>query len=316
MTGRLVRIFTTFLFLLGPWAALPLEAQSGINRVSALGRLEPEHGVARIGAPSLPQAISWSVLASLEVEEGEDVKKGQLLGVLDAASVLETAVAESEAELELAKHRAEAAKSRAEAACVEANVAMREADRRGQLFDGGVIGEEERDSAQGDAESLAATCASARTEATVAVSSVALAEAQLARHRAELRRARIYAPFSGRVLDVHARPGELVTPEGILELGNVDRMYAIAEVFETEIGRVEVGQRAQVTSNALPRALGGQVVKIRHKVMKQDELGTDPAARKDARIVEVEILLDDSEPAANLTNLQVDVVIETGGRSG
>jgi len=36
---------------------------------------------------------------------------------------------------------------------------------------------------------------------------------------------------------------------------------------------------------------------------------TDPAARKNARIVEVTIALDDSGPAAGLTNLQVDVLI-------
>jgi len=45
-------------------------------------------------------------------------------------------------------------------------------------------------------------------------------------------------------------------------------------------------------------------------VEKQDEIGTDPAARKDARIIEVKILLDDSALAAGLTNLQVDVIIQ------
>lgn len=42
----------------------------------------------------------------------------------------------------------------------------------------------------------------------------------------------------------------------------------------------------------------------------QDALGTDPAARKDARVVEVEIRLDDSAAAAPFTNLQVEVEIE------
>ena len=51
------------------------------------------------------------------------------------------------------------------------------------------------------------------------------------------------------------------------------------------------------------------VERIRPKVQKMDEIGTDPAARKDARIVEVEIRLDDSSAAADLTNLQVDVEI-------
>ncbi|TFG94018.1 MAG: HlyD family efflux transporter periplasmic adaptor subunit [Myxococcales bacterium] len=138
----------------------------------------------------------------------------------------------------------------------------------------------------------------------------AVGRAQLARARAELERARITAPAAGLVLDVHARPGERIGPEGILELGRVDKMYAIAEVYETDVGRVRPGQRARVTSPALPTPLSGRVEWIRPKVEKQDEVGTDPAARKDARVVEVKVLLEDSAAAAPFTNLQVEVEIE------
>jgi HlyD family secretion protein len=139
---------------------------------------------------------------------------------------------------------------------------------------------------------------------------VAVARAKLARARAELERARINAPVAGLVLDVHARPGERIGPEGLLEIARVDRMYAIAEVYETDVGRVRPGQRARVTSAALPGPLTGTVEWIRPKVEKQDEIGTDPAARKDARVVEVKVLLDDGAAAAPFTNLQVDVEIE------
>jgi HlyD family secretion protein len=83
-------------------------------------------------------------------------------------------------------------------------------------------------------------------------------------------------------------------------------------VYETDIGRVRVGQEATVHSPALPRVLRGSVERIRPKVGKLDALGTDPAARTDARVVEVEIRLAeaDSEAAAALTNLQVTVEIE------
>jgi HlyD family secretion protein len=111
------------------------------------------------------------------------------------------------------------------------------------------------------------------------------------------------------VLDVTIHPGELIGERGILEMGRVDRMYAIAEVYETDIRHVRVGQRATISSPALDSELTGTVRAIRQKVEKQDEIGTDPAARKDARIIEVPILLDDAAPAAGLTNLQVDVVI-------
>ncbi len=139
---------------------------------------------------------------------------------------------------------------------------------------------------------------------------VAVDRAQLVRARAELDRARVTAPAAGLVLDVHARPGERIGPEGILELARVDQMYAIAEVYETDVGRVRVGQRARVTSPALPSALAGRVEWIRPKVEKQDQIGTDPAARKDARVVEVKVRLEDSAAAAPFTNLQVEVEIE------
>ena len=56
--------------------------------------------------------------------------------------------------------------------------------------------------------------------------------------------------------------------------------------------------------------MSGRVELIRHKVQKQDVTGTDPAADKDARIIEVEILLDDPEAAVSLTHLQVEVIID------
>ena len=40
-----------------------------------------------------------------------------------------------------------------------------------------------------------------------------------------------------------------------------------------------------------------------------DVIGTDPIAKTDARVVEVRIALDDSERAAALTHLQVEVEI-------
>jgi HlyD family secretion protein len=126
---------------------------------------------------------------------------------------------------------------------------------------------------------------------------------------AEAQRSYIRAPVDGRVIDITVRPGELIGESGILELARVSQMYAIAEVYETDIRHVKTGQRATISSAALDADLAGSVKSIRQKVQKQDEIGTDPAARKDARIIEVVIALDDSVPAQGLTNLQVDIVI-------
>lgn len=316
----MIRRFSLGLALL--LAAVPATAQDpqtapgqpatavSAQAVSALGRLEPEYGIVRVSASSTPQAILGAILVELHVDEGDDVEAGQLLAVMDTAAVMDALVVEAEAGLDYARKEVDASRSQATEACVRADVAEREAERRVRLHEQGVAGEEEADSARGEAEARRASCASASAAVQLAESGVRVAQAHLERARAEARRSYIHAPFAGRVLDVVIRPGELIGAGGILELGRVSRMYAIAEVYETDIRFVTVGQRATVSSPALGRTLSGTVQAIRPKVAKQDEIGTDPAARKDARIVEVPILLDDPEPAAGLTNLQVDVVIE------
>jgi HlyD family secretion protein len=144
---------------------------------------------------------------------------------------------------------------------------------------------------------------------------VAVLEAQLEHAEAERRLTEVRAPIDGQVLDVYARAGERVGVEGILDLGATHAMFAIAEVYETDIARVRVGQRAQVTSPVFPTPIGGIVERIRPKIRKQDALGTDPAARKDARVIEVEIRLDESDAVAALTLVQVEVLILPADRS-
>jgi HlyD family secretion protein len=124
---------------------------------------------------------------------------------------------------------------------------------------------------------------------------------------ADLKLAKVRSPISGRVIEVHAREGERVGPDGIMELGRVDEMYAIAEVYETDIPRVRLGQRAIVTSPALDAPLSGAVDWISLTVGRLEDLDTEPSARTDARIVEVEVRLDDSSTAGRFTNLQVEV---------
>ena len=75
------------------------------------------------------------------------------------------------------------------------------------------------------------------------------------------------------------------------------------------MGRVRVGQSAQVRSPALAAPLRGTVEKVGLKVGRLQSLGTDPTARADTRVVEVEVRLDDSAVVAGLTHLEVEVVI-------
>lgn len=151
------------------------------------------------------------------------------------------------------------------------------------------------------------TASSLRASAQLKVD-VARAELQAA--QSALDRDTVRAPVAGQVLEIHAHRGERVGPDGIAEVGDTGRMYAVAEVYETDIGRVKVGQHATIASPALETALTGTVERLGMKIGRLDVLDTDPAARTDARIVPVEIRLDDSARGAALSNLQVEVTIQ------
>jgi HlyD family secretion protein len=139
---------------------------------------------------------------------------------------------------------------------------------------------------------------------------LAIAEAELAQAEAELQRAQVKSPIDGQVVVVHTRDGERVGANGIVELGKTDSMLVIAEVYETDIGRVRIGQRVVATSPALAVPLSGKVERIGLKVGKLEGLATDPVGRTDARVIEVDVALDDSSVASGLTNLQVEVLFE------
>jgi len=123
----------------------------------------------------------------------------------------------------------------------------------------------------------------------------------------------VKAPVSGYILKVHSRQGESVnTQDGIVELGGTDQMYAVAEVYETDIAKVRNGQRATVSSPVFEGTLEGTVARIGKQIGKKDVLNTDPAADTDARVIEVRIRLapESSKKVATLTNLQVEVKID------
>jgi HlyD family secretion protein len=295
------------LFIIIP--ALLLSQAVHAQAVAALGRLEPEHGVLHIGVASTSRAIAGSIIAELLVDEGDWVETGQLLAITDTTAMARAIARRTEAELELAKQAAEAADSQSDEACTLADVAASEAARRANLLARKLASKEETEQAEGDARATAASCKAAQANAQVARSAIRVAEARVAIEEAEIERSLVRAPVAGRVLEIHTRPGEFAGLEPLLDLGRTDHMFAIAEVYETDIINVKPGQKARISSDALPETLTGTVERVRHKVQKKDVIGTDPAARKDARIIEVEIRLDDSEVTAGLTNLQVEVVI-------
>ena len=60
--------------------------------------------------------------------------------------------------------------------------------------------------------------------------------------RADLEDTKVKVPIAGQILRINTRVGEQVnTQRGIVELGRTHEMYAIAKVYETDIGKVRIG---------------------------------------------------------------------------
>ncbi|KAF3883896.1 MULTISPECIES: ABC exporter membrane fusion protein [Nostocales] len=128
----------------------------------------------------------------------------------------------------------------------------------------------------------------------------------------DLEKAYIRSPIAGNILKIHTREGEKMSDSGIVDVAQTDRMVAVAEVYQSDIGKVKVGQKAIVTGQAVVGKLQGVVSHIGLQVNKQNVFSNQPGENLDKRVVEVKIRLNpaDSKKVAGLTNLQVQTAIE------
>jgi HlyD family secretion protein len=130
--------------------------------------------------------------------------------------------------------------------------------------------------------------------------------------KANFEQAFVKAPSSGVIFRVNTRSGETVSNDGIVELGEVNQMMAIAEVYQSNISKIRPGQTVRVTSNSLNGELFGKVELVGWQVRRQNIINSDPSDNIDSRVVEVRVKLDEpsSQKAAKLTNLQVKAIFE------
>lgn len=301
-----------------------------LDATACLGRILPEDGLVRLSARSL--SGQPSIVAELLVKEGDAVRRGQLVAVLNSREQLEAAWHAAEARGDVTRTRLAQVKAgakpedlqaqRSEIAWLDVELANAQQDHRryDELHRQQVVSTSELEGWRVRAESLAQRRSQAQERlnslAHVRDVDVAYAEAELRaavraaqQARAELEQARIQSPVDGRVIRIHTWPGEEVGDAGIMELGRTARMYVVAEVDEGDAQHLKIGQRATVSSSALSETLGGVVEYIALTVTKNDEHSIDPLAPTDARVVETRILLDDAAKAARLINAQVTVLI-------
>ena len=146
----------------------------------------------------------------------------------------------------------------------------------------------------------------------VAQTEVDNAKANLKQAQSNLEQAYIRAPIAGQILKIHTREGEQISSEGIAELGKTQQMIVVAEVYQTDIEKVKLGQKTLISGQAFSGKLQGEVAQIGLQINRQNVYSNQPGENLDRRVIDVKILLnsEDSKRVTGLTNLQVQTEIK------
>ncbi len=241
--------------------------------------------------------ISGGRIEYIGVEEGEDVVAGQLLMSLWSE--------DQQAQETVARATLASARKRVGEICTQARNAADEAKRQSALYAKGFVSASREEQARAEARARAAACATARAE-------VDAAEARLAAVETERRRTRLVAPFDGTIAKITGKLGEYTTPSppGIAmppAIDLIDRscLYVKAPMDEVDAPRIQVGQQATVTIEALPeRRFAASVRRIAPYVA---------ALEKQARTVDVEVAFADPAEAKGLLvgySADVEILLE------
>jgi RND family efflux transporter MFP subunit len=170
-------------------------------------------------------ALVPGILAQLDVAEGDQVKKGQILARVDQTAVKD---AVSQAEAQLAQAKAQEA----------ANATKLERAQR--AFQAGVAAGQEVDDA--------------RTQEAASKSAVQAAQAALSTSQNQVARSELRAPFDGTVAHVFAAPGEPVEGSGkpIVEFADTRVLELHARFAPAQATRLKAGDGAQLWIEGTP----------------------------------------------------------------
>ena len=278
------------------------------RQVSALGRIEPLGGISQV---SVPSSLSNDRVREILVKEGQEVRKGQPLAVLESIDTLESSVRKSEAEIRVAESKLAAQDSVIARYKADLGQASAEARRGEQLFAAGATSANRVEKLQADESSAKAQLAEAIATKATLVEDLRSSRASLDKDKTERAKATVLAPFSGTVFKVHARPGDKVGEDGLLEMGDSSRMGVIAEVYQSDRPMIALGQKASLSADGFKgRKVEGQVVEIAREVSRQTVFSGQAGENLDRRVLEVKIGLTPQESAlaSHLNYLQVNVL--------
>jgi RND family efflux transporter MFP subunit len=187
-------------------------------------------------------------IEEVRVEEGSQVKKGDILAILE----------HDDLKAQLATRQAMLVRNEAERGEARADLAYKEAkSRRAQRLRAlGQISEEERDQAVAEANM-------ARAKLDALEASLEYQRAMIGETRVAIEDMHIRAPFDGTVVEKSAEVGETIMLGGlgaasgrgsVVTLANLGFLEVETDIAEDKLARIQIGQPAEVSVSAVPDA--------------------------------------------------------------
>jgi HlyD family secretion protein len=259
-------------------------------------------------------------ITSIEVKEGDHVKKGNVLlrleSVQPAADVDAQRAGIAAAEAGVKSAEANDVSSQADVNSRAADLEHAKLDwERGQLlFKDGLIPKQDYDTRKATYDGAAAALASAQARADQARAQLGQARSSLTQNQAMLGRLRdvlnkttYTAPINGVVTYIAVRVGENVVPgiqnatgSYLMTISDMSIVTSEVMVDETDIVSVKVGQTADVTIDALPgKFFGGKVTEVgTQAVLRSSGLASTQSTtgNQEAKDFKVVVTLDNPPP--------------------
>jgi len=225
----------------------PVKRGNLIVAVNSNGIVEP------ILTVELKSKASGEII-ELSIEEGDFVKKGQLIARLDAATA-ENDFSQAKADVEVAR--------------VALSQAKKQAERQEQLYNQGLISELDFDSAM-----LAKEQANSR---------LVQAEVALEYAKERLSDTVIKSPIDGIVLIKYVEKGQIIASgisnvsggTTIATIADMSKVYVRTSVDEVDIGQIAPAQKATVNAESYPdREFYGEVLRIHPQAKVEQNVTT------------------------------------------
>jgi len=104
----------------------------------------------------------------------------------------------------------------------------------------------------------------------------------------------VRSPLDGVVVQIFSRQGERVSPAGIVKVVDMNQLRVLADVDELHVGRLKPGGKVDVTFRGNNDVYKGTIERIAPTVKRMQRVEPDGGSSTDARVVQVEIKIDDS----------------------